>query len=395
MKVMVFADDPRSGLSYGYQGHYIAKELAREFDVYYAVPQQVTRDPIPVPGGYQLWGVGWDPSTREPLKIRDAIRRVKVDVLVTVQDIQDTGWAAGVVAEFGLAWIPYLAWDTEDASANTVKLLKSALRGSTHVVLASKFAHEIFSEAGFECSQIYNSVDTRAFRPVKVSTKPAWARGRELLLFVGRPMWRKKVEVLLGVVRELVDRGRDDVLLYLHSSVTDPSASCNIPVLVHALGIHKNVSWAGNLEWNRPFPQSVLPPLYSMADLYVTTHCGEGMGLPIVEAMACGTPFVATDYTTTAEFSGGKKRGFGVPASSVTIERGFERPLVGVGRFADAVEQLLDDDERRAEMGEAGREWVVGNCDPGVTGGQWRGLLRMFDCRKLRDERTIVWEVAQ
>ena len=38
-----------------------------------------------------------------------------------------------------------------------------------------------------------------------------------------------------------------------------------------------------------------------MFDVYVQTAGAEGFGMPILDAMACGTPVVAPDYSAMSE----------------------------------------------------------------------------------------------
>jgi glycosyltransferase involved in cell wall biosynthesis len=72
----------------------------------------------------------------------------------------------------------------------------------------------------------------------------------------------------------------------------------------------------------------------------------EGFGLPAAEAMACGTPVIATDAGALPEVVAHQETGIIVPAAD-------ERAL------ADAVESLLGDRERCRRMGEAGRARVL------------------------------------
>jgi len=51
-------------------------------------------------------------------------------------------------------------------------------------------------------------------------------------------------------------------------------------------------------------PQSFLPLIYANADLLVMPSTLEGFGLPVLEAMACGTPVVASSAASLPEVGG-------------------------------------------------------------------------------------------
>jgi glycosyltransferase involved in cell wall biosynthesis len=51
-------------------------------------------------------------------------------------------------------------------------------------------------------------------------------------------------------------------------------------------------------------PEDDLPLLYNLADLYVMPSLYEGFGLPVLEAMACGTPVVALEAASVPELIG-------------------------------------------------------------------------------------------
>lgn len=77
---------------------------------------------------------------------------------------------------------------------------------------------------------------------------------------------------------------------------------------------------------------------YRAADVYVHAARSEAFGLSIAEAMACGTPVVATNVGGIPEVFTHERDGFGVPLGDAT-------------RMAEAVGKLLDDPDRRREYG--------------------------------------------
>ena len=83
-----------------------------------------------------------------------------------------------------------------------------------------------------------------------------------------------------------------------------------------------------------------LVPLYQGASALAFTSRAEGFGLPIVEAMACGTPVVAFANTSIPEVAGD---------AAVLVNDGDVAALVA------AVRDVLDNDARAAELRAAGQ----------------------------------------
>jgi glycosyltransferase involved in cell wall biosynthesis len=100
--------------------------------------------------------------------------------------------------------------------------------------------------------------------------------------------------------------------------------------------------------------KSDLSPIYAGLDLVLLTSVNEGTPLTLLEAMACGRPFVATDVGGVRDLMIGTAR----------RESGWERFDNGIlvprdsRRIAQAAEYLLLRPELRQEMGRAGREFV-------------------------------------
>ena len=108
------------------------------------------------------------------------------------------------------------------------------------------------------------------------------------------------------------------------------------------LALHDAVSFVSGVSDER------IVELYAEAEVAVVPSLYEGFSLPAVEAMACGVPLVATTGGALPEVVGTDGR-----AAALV-------PPGDPGALATALLDLLDDPQRRAAMGVAGRERAVG-----------------------------------
>jgi len=88
-------------------------------------------------------------------------------------------------------------------------------------------------------------------------------------------------------------------------------------------------------------PDEMLPAIYSAAEVLAFPSLYEGFGLPILEAMACGTPVVASRASCLPEVAEG---------AALMVDP------TNVDGLSTALEQLLTDAEQRARLIERGRQ---------------------------------------
>ncbi|MFA5104866.1 MAG: glycosyltransferase family 1 protein [Candidatus Margulisiibacteriota bacterium] len=72
-------------------------------------------------------------------------------------------------------------------------------------------------------------------------------------------------------------------------------------------GIFKKVQregLAGKIKFIFDARQEELPGIYNLADLFVYPSVYEGFGLPVLEAMACGTPVITSNVSSLPEVAG-------------------------------------------------------------------------------------------
>ena len=119
-------------------------------------------------------------------------------------------------------------------------------------------------------------------------------------VFVTNFEWgaRKNPELLLRTFNR-VFRADEPVLLVCKINHRD--AGVHVPNAIRALGLEER---GGRVYfvYNRELPHYQLASLYRSGDCFVSTSRGEGWGLPLLEAMACGLPAIATDWAGHTAF---------------------------------------------------------------------------------------------
>jgi glycosyltransferase involved in cell wall biosynthesis len=176
---------------------------------------------------------------------------------------------------------------------------------------------------------IYDGVDTDIFRPLEVPKQPG------SLLYVGNSDDRNKgARYLLEALALL--KGRRDFQL----TVVDRPIAFLVPTLARELGIEDRVTVTGRVS------REELVRLYNQAQVLVSPSLYEGFGLPAAEAMACGTPVVATTAGAFPEVIEENVSGLLVPPADARA-------------LAEVIERLLDDSGLRGRLGQEGRRRVV------------------------------------
>jgi glycosyltransferase involved in cell wall biosynthesis len=151
-------------------------------------------------------------------------------------------------------------------------------------------------------------------------------RDKNYLLFVGGADPRKNLITLLKAYA-LIKKIHSDYYLVITSGL-DRDVKGLIE-LTKSLDIDKNVIFTGYVS------QDALRVLYCQATLFVLPSLYEGFGMPILEAMACGTPVVASNTSCIQEVAGD---------AAVLVEP------TDVNTLAASIRRILKDRETRESM---------------------------------------------
>jgi glycosyltransferase involved in cell wall biosynthesis len=211
--------------------------------------------------------------------------------------------------------------------------LPSARRVTRIVTVSNQSRQEIAQELGIPLGRIdtvYNSIDDQ-FRAKIPTESIAQAQARYQLsapyiLFVGTIQARKNVGALIRAFEHLASE-MPGVQLVLAGGI-----SGNSEAIVREA---KQSPVAGRIRLTGRVEYEDLPAIYAGARVLVLPSKFEGFGLPIIEAMACGTPVVANNASCLPEVAGG----------AAILADADDTPA-----FAAAIRCVMEDEPLRADL---------------------------------------------
>ena len=158
---------------------------------------------------------------------------------------------------------------------------------------AGRLAH-FFPEIASRIRCVHNGVTPHFFDPVPEAgtafLDQAGLAGRPFLLIPGGLHFRKNAELILSVLPALLKRFPDLVVAGVNH---------NDPIyLERAAAVGANFRLLGFVS------DDALHALYAAATIVWYPSRYEGFGLPVVEAMACGAPVIASDSSSIPEIAG-------------------------------------------------------------------------------------------
>lgn len=220
------------------------------------------------------------------------------------------------------------AWRRWNPEGPAMWMFDLAFRGmlrASRILIVSDYAkRELLAEARYPPDRVhvvYHGIDDR-FYPISEDERRC-VRKRYLckdddflVLHIGHCSARKNVEGVLRAVALLKRKGLAIHLLQVGGRFTQEQID-----LIETLGIGEVVSQLSFV------PNENLPKLYAAADVFIFPSLYEGFGIPLIEAMGCGTPIVCSDWSLFHEVCG-EAACFADPRSPEALAEASERVLL-------------------------------------------------------------------
>lgn len=201
---------------------------------------------------------------------------------------------------------------------------------------------DLYGVTGENIELIRAGVDERLFKPIEKTEaiKETGLDFENTILFVGRITKAKGLRILIKALKKLKTEFNKELKLLIvggdisgvmHSEIESKEKK-RIKKLIKELDLSDDVIFLGPVE------REELPYYYSLADVCVVPSLYETFGLVAVEAMACGTPVIASKVGGLAH----------------TVKNGYSGLHFVPGRsdhLAKKILEIITDSEKLREMG--------------------------------------------
>lgn len=329
-------------------------------------------DDIPAyPGGEDAWG-------NDVLAAHAG--HFRADIVISLMDV----WVLQPQMTMRFRWCPWAPVDHEPIPHLVAERLKTAYKPIAY----SRFGWEQMRSTGLDPAYVPHGVETSKYHPLpskaearQYSKLPAGAFLVSMVAANNGLPSRKGFPEAFQAFKMLLDK-HNDAYLYIHTKATGGAGMPGVDIaeLAELVGIPKShYEVADRYQYFLGYPVEYLNAVYNASDVLLNPAYGEGFGLPVLEAQACGTPVIVSDNTAMRELCFG---GWKVPCypffSGIASWWGIPK----VGAIYEALEELynMGPTERQGLSAAALRGAKEYDADL-VTRKYWKPLLEELDAQ--------------
>ena len=191
------------------------------------------------------------------------------------------------------------------------------LKKLDYVIAMSRYGQTILKkDYDIDATYIPHGVDTNIFKP-RIINKPD--NDTFVIGCVARNQHRKHIPRLMRAFKIFVEENNippEKAKLLLHMDWED-RMGWNISYMAskYVFDIEKYIlpptmhpSTMSNFNRDNFPSEDTLVNIYNLMDIFALPTGGEGFGIPYIEALSCGKPVIATNYTTTHEIIGSEDK---------------------------------------------------------------------------------------
>ena len=316
LRVLWYSNAPWTPTGYGQQTAQVIERLAKEnhqvavhamyglagsasswngFKIY---PQGLAAYSDDVVVAHTMEWANQDPSTPTLLITLFDTWVLKSDSLKTLKNIA--------------SWVPI------DHQPTPPDVLAWCARDNVKPIAMSKFGSRMLDLAGVEHLYVPHAIEA-VFQPTESITLAngnkmtgrefmGWEEDRFVVSMVAtnkgsQPARKAWAENILAF--SIFAKDHPDAVLYLYTEPDGAMAGINLPTLLDAVGVSKDkYKVVDQYAYRHGMPQNVMAAMYTASDVLLACSMGEGFGIPVIEAQACGCRVIVSNFTAQPELVG-------------------------------------------------------------------------------------------
>lgn len=233
---------------------------------------------------------------------REWAKRLESDLVITLFDIWPFPLDFGdALEDLGAPWAAWAPIDHDPCPPQVAKRLRNA----KYPLAMSPFAMREMERLGLKPHYIPHGVDTQIFTPLPQHKELFDARNKFVVGVVAtnvEPLDRKGWKPTIDAFGRFF-RNHPDSRFYAHTALTRNEGGLDLVGMTEEYGFR---IWAPDM-WqimSGAIDEAKMAELYSSFDVLLMLTRGEGFGIPLIEAQACGVPVIVTDFTAPSDLVG-------------------------------------------------------------------------------------------
>ena len=296
MRILIYSHPPYAQTGFGTVIRNLHSHLKEKHNVYIAPIVLNPGTPIRTEGATILSMPGG--LTHSPKWIKYWVETLKIDLVIQHFDV----W---VLPE---KWIkdipcPVITYAPVDSTPLPLNFVES-VEGAVLNIAMSKFAEEHFLAEKLPTKYIPHGVDLNIFKRSEQAKKDIGEDNFIVGIVATNGSIRKNIAGQLRAF-QLFSQIAPNAKLYLHTQVAKSTPdSIDIGEYAKRLGIEDKLLITTPEDYAVGMPDQHVAYIYSCFDVLLQCTLGEGFGLPILEAQACGVPVIGTNFSAIPEIIG-------------------------------------------------------------------------------------------
>jgi glycosyltransferase involved in cell wall biosynthesis len=275
----------------------------------------------------------------------------------------------------GAKWdeMPVVSWVPIDHTPVPPKVAEFLTKDNVRPVAMSRFGADQMKRAGIACDYVPHAIDTFMMKPTShYYTGDGAKSGRQIIkaprdaFVVGiinankgtAPVRKAFAEQILAFSIFAADK--PDAVLYLHTERHGAYGGISLDAIIKAVGLRDDQYIFVNQYQNMiGIPDEAMAAIYTALNVLLAPTLGEGFGITVIEAQACGVPVIVSDFSAQPELVGDGWKVPGQPLWDAAQSAWFQIPSVEA-----IVNSLHEAYERKSEKtSKDARQFIVDNYD--------------------------------